>query len=186
AQLHAAVLADRQVRLRYRGREGVERCVVDPWGLVVKAGVWYLVAAEGGETRLFRVSRVEEAVQTDEVARRPRALDLDAEWTRLRRQVEEMYGSPVAVELRVRDDTLALLERVCGRHLVQGGPRPVPDGEGWHRMALEFPVLGAARARLLGFGDAVEVLTPPELREEMHDVAAGVVRLYAGVDVHPG
>jgi predicted DNA-binding transcriptional regulator YafY len=66
--LQAAVFTDRRLRLSYlSGGRGMpepgqaaaasER-VVDPYGLVCKAGVWYLVADSGGDPRLFRVSRV--------------------------------------------------------------------------------------------------------------------------------
>jgi predicted DNA-binding transcriptional regulator YafY len=41
--------------------------VVDPYGLVCKAGVWYLVADADGEGRLFRVSRVKSAQVSDAV-----------------------------------------------------------------------------------------------------------------------
>jgi predicted DNA-binding transcriptional regulator YafY len=57
------VFSERRLRLRYRsgGGRGVgelaER-VVDPYGLVCKSGIWYLVADQDGEPRLFRVSRV--------------------------------------------------------------------------------------------------------------------------------
>ena len=63
--LQAAVFTDRRVRLRYRSsgqRAARATRVVDPYGLVCKAGIWYLVADSGGEPRLFRVSRVVSAV----------------------------------------------------------------------------------------------------------------------------
>lgn len=58
--LQAAVYTDRRLRLGYRSsgqREPSER-VVDPYGLVCRAGIWYLVADQHGEPRLFRVWRV--------------------------------------------------------------------------------------------------------------------------------
>jgi len=82
--LQAAVFTDRRLRLRYRSsgqrkagqlgaaERGVpaER-VVDPYGLVCKGGIWYLVAEADGEPRLFRVSRVVSA-EVDEAPVRPR------------------------------------------------------------------------------------------------------------------
>ncbi|MGH3202326.1 MAG: WYL domain-containing protein [Streptosporangiaceae bacterium] len=44
--------------------------VVDPYGLVCKAGIWYLVADSDGEPRLFRVSRVVSATAHEEPVRR--------------------------------------------------------------------------------------------------------------------
>src|ERR1700734_2263353 len=65
--LQAAVFTDRRVRLGYRRsgqREATER-IVDPYGLVCKAGIWYLVADQRGEPRLFRLSRVTSAEVDD-------------------------------------------------------------------------------------------------------------------------
>jgi predicted DNA-binding transcriptional regulator YafY len=66
--LQAAVFAGQRVRLRYRssGQSRASEQVVDPYGLVSKSGIWYLVADTDGEPRLFRVSRVEAASVTDE------------------------------------------------------------------------------------------------------------------------
>lgn len=60
ADLYDAVFADRRLRLRYRhsGTRTARTYTVDPYGLVVKAGVWYLVADHDAEPRLYRADRV--------------------------------------------------------------------------------------------------------------------------------
>src|SRR4051812_15627451 len=65
--LQDAVIARRRVRLTYAGREKTER-VVDPWGLVDKDDVWYLVAGTPKGRRTFRVDRIVEAAATGEAA----------------------------------------------------------------------------------------------------------------------
>src|SRR6202050_2171133 len=70
--LQAAVFSERRLRLGYRSsgqREASER-VVDPYGLVCKGGIWYLVADQEGEARLFRVSRVVSALVDEAPVRR--------------------------------------------------------------------------------------------------------------------
>ena len=61
--VQAAVWSGRRLRIRYRsaGAEKAAERVVDTYGLVSKAGVWYLVAADRGEPRTYRVSRMEAA-----------------------------------------------------------------------------------------------------------------------------
>ena len=96
--LQAAVFTDRRLRLRYRSsgqREPNER-VVDPYGLVCKAGIWYLVADQHGEPRLFRVSRVTSAVTEEAPVRRRDGVDLAELWQTLRRQVEERLAEVAA------------------------------------------------------------------------------------------
>ncbi|MFF1649709.1 helix-turn-helix transcriptional regulator [Streptomyces sp. NPDC058240] len=194
AELHDAVFADRRLRLSYRhsGTSDPRTYTVDPYGLVVKAGVWYLVADRDGVPRLFRADRVRRATRTDEpVVRRPGA-ELADLWDALRKQVEERPGR-VRLRVRVHRSRLDLFVRLHGGALT-GEPRPegqegregrrgrVP-GEGygehgeWLRAELAVDSVEWARA-LLSFGPHVEVLSPPEAREILLRHAAAVVALY--------
>ena len=181
--LQAAVFSDRRLRLRYRssGRaaELAER-VVDPYGLVCKAGIWYLVADQGGEPRLFRVSRVVSAVADEAPVRRRDGVELAELWHTLRRQVEERPAE-VAVVARVRREWLDMFGRICASHLVAGKGQGAEDGEGdaeWAVVRLRFGAVPAARI-LLSFGGHVEVVSPPEVRADLAEVAAEVVTRYA-------
>ncbi|MCX4697764.1 YafY family protein [Streptomyces sp. NBC_01373] len=174
--LQDAVFADRRLRLRYRhgGEREVRTYTVDPYGLVAKAGVWYLVADRRGRPRLFRADRVRSAtVLADPVRRRP-GVELADVWEVLRRQVEERPGG-LDVTVRVRRDRLDLFLRISASSLVE---LPDDDGESaWVTARLSYGVLGEAR-QLLQFSDRVEVLSPPEVREELARAAASVTDLY--------
>lgn len=173
AELERAVTADERVRIRYRPASGVPGWrTVDPYGLVSKAGAWYLIAAARGTPRMFRVSRVEEVEATGTPARRPDDRDLEAVWVELRERLED---APEAVTVRVRVDPgrRAMVERVVAAQLV--GP---PESEEPDVVHLPFRAAGAAVGTLLGFGALVEVLGPPEVRDLMASRAAEVVALY--------
>lgn len=45
--------------------------LVDPWGLVRKGEVWYLLSATDGAERTYRVDRITDLVVTDQPAQRP-------------------------------------------------------------------------------------------------------------------
>src|SRR4029077_5778694 len=80
APLAEAVWEGRVVDIDYdRGGSTVGRRL-EPLGLVLKAGVWYLVAMAAGQARTYRVSRVASAVVTDERVERPEGFDLAAFW----------------------------------------------------------------------------------------------------------
>ncbi len=114
-----AVFADRRLRLRYRhsGDREARTYTVDPYGLVSKAGVWYLVADRRGRPQLFRADRVRSAtVLGDSVRRRP-GVELADAWEVLRRQVEERPGG-IDVTVRVRRDRLDLFLRRMASSLV--------------------------------------------------------------------
>ena len=175
--LNTAVFADRRLRLRYRhsGAKALNTYTVDPYGLVVKAGVWYLVADHRGAPRLFRAERVRSATLTDEPVRRRRGVELADVWEQLRRQVERRPAE-VLVRARVRDDRLDMFVRLHGAQLTA---RPEPDAAGeWATVELAVTELRAVR-QLLSFGESLEVLEPPAARQVMAEAAAELVRLYA-------
>jgi predicted DNA-binding transcriptional regulator YafY len=185
--LQAAVFSGRRLRLRYRssGQRSASERVVDPYGLVSKAGVWYLVADQGGEPRLFRVSRVASAVVADEPVRRRDGVELAELWGLLRQQVEERPAG-VAVLARVRQERLDMFRRICAAYLAEEpgglgdsglGDSGAADGE-WVVVRLRFAAVGAART-LLSFGGDVEVVSPPEVRADLAAVAAEVAARYA-------
>lgn len=179
-ELHDAVFADRRLLLHYRhsGTTTPRVRTVDPYGLVVKAGVWYLIADLEGAPRLFRADRVERAVLTEEpVVRRAGVEPVDV-WEELRRQVEERPGD-VRLRVRVHRSRLDLFVRLHAGVLTG---RPEPQGESageWLLAELAVPELAWARS-LLSFGPNLEVLSPPEARRVIAEAAAAVTRLYAG------
>jgi len=179
--VHQAVWEDRRLRLTYRLRLGtqveVER-VVDPYGLVAKAGVWHLVHASDGHLRVHRVSRLLDAHITDERFQRPADFDLAAYWEAwCAEQEENRPYYPVAA--RVAPALVPVLPLYFGDRIrdaiAQAGP---PDAEGWITLTLPFERLEDARERVLGFGRAVEVLEPLELRRSVIDFANQIADFY--------
>src|SRR5262249_27114920 len=79
--LHGAVVRRRRVRLAYVSgtRLRTER-VVDPWGLVDKDDIWYLIAGTERGRRTFRVDRIDHAEATGERFERPEDFTLKAAW----------------------------------------------------------------------------------------------------------
>ncbi|MEU3985067.1 YafY family protein [Streptomyces sp. NPDC026672] len=174
--LQEAVFADRRLGLRYRhsGEREPRTYTVDPYGLVAKAGVWYLVADRRGKPRLFRADRVCSArLLADPVRRRP-GVELADVWEVLRRQVEE-GGGGIEVTVRVRRERLDMFRRMAAASLVDVDE---DDGESaWVTARTAYPVLRATR-QLLAFSDQVEVVGPPEVREEIMAAVRSVARLY--------
>ncbi|MGW1589112.1 helix-turn-helix transcriptional regulator [Streptomyces sp. NPDC002386] len=175
--LQDAVFTDRRLRLSYRhsGDREPTTYTVDPYGLVAKAGVWYLVADRRGAPRLFRVDRVRSARPLDDPVRRRPGVELADVWEVLRRQVEERPGDGVDVTVRVRRERLDMFRRMAAAQLTE-----VPDDDGvsdWVTARLSYPVLRAVR-QLLGFSDQVEVIGPPEARAELLRAVRSVTALY--------
>ncbi|MFD5698682.1 helix-turn-helix transcriptional regulator [Streptomyces lasiicapitis] len=195
--LQDAVFADRRVCVGYvhSGAQDPDEPVtytLDPYGLVSKAGVWYLVADRDGEPRLFRADRVRSARVLDEPVRRRAGVELADVWAVLKQRVERRTGG-IEVTARVRRDRFGRFLRLHGGALTEvvvqdtadtgdrdggGGGDGVGKGE-WVTVRLVCEETRAARV-LLAFSDAVEVLSPPEVREELARAAAAVSSLYEG------
>ena len=146
AALQDAVWSDLQVRLTYpRGGTNLVERVVDPHGLVVKEGVWYLLGLVGEQVRVFRVSRIERLEVLAETFERQDSFDLGAAWA------ESMSGflprpEDYSLVIRVAPEQLATFLRITGGRLLEPAERLSPGPDGWPRLRLMFPALGAARA----------------------------------------
>jgi predicted DNA-binding transcriptional regulator YafY len=183
AAFQEAVFGDRRLELRYRrGRDNTVRTyTLDPYGLVNKAGVWYLVADRDGEPRLFRTDRTQSATVLAEPVRRRDGVELADVWDLLRRAIDDVPAE-VPVTARVRDEIVAMFGRIHAPDLVTG---PEPDQPGWQRVELRFRSVFAAQA-LLAFGPDVEVLSPDSVRQDLAEKARATVARYAGASTSLG
>jgi predicted DNA-binding transcriptional regulator YafY len=178
--LSEAVWEAQRIQIAYdRGDKTVER-VLDPLGLVLKAGVWYLVAAAEGQPRTYRVSRVVRVTPLDEHVERPDGFDLAAFWTESSAAYER--DTPrVDVTLRLPGERLSRLHGVIGDRPYETLVRlDEPDADGWlHvRVTLDWP--NEVVPQILAIGPDCELLGPAELRER---VAAQAARLAARYSV---
>lgn len=177
--LQQAVWDDRRVRLRYRRSDGahVER-LIDAYGLVAKASIWYLVAHTQGSLRVYRVSRVQEAELCDSYFERPPDFDLAAYWEEWSRSFEQgLQRYPVTVE--VASWAVGLLPRVLGEHLHEQISAATPDDRGAITLSLVFESPDAACGQVLGFGAGMRVIEPDELCTRVLGAAQAILALYA-------
>lgn len=153
--------------IRYREGGAVVSRRLDPLGLVLKAGVWYLLARRRGEERVYRVSRVASARERAEAAERPADFDLAAAWAR-RSEAFERSRAQIPVTVRVPRSRVRYLRAA---RIAVDGERPI--------VVAHYDALDHAFHGLLAFGADAEVLAPRSLRERIAREAAGMVARYA-------
>jgi predicted DNA-binding transcriptional regulator YafY len=175
--LQEAIWQGRKLRFTYQRGDGVavER-VVDPLGLVAKGSIWYMVAAVEGEPRSYRVSRVQAAEIVDEECVRPLAFDLAAFWGE---STAHFYAHLPRYSATLRVDASALQRVRTGGWYTRVEREEAPDADGWVPVVVQFDDEHSAREYALSFGPQLEVLEPPELREQVIRAAEGIVSLYA-------
>ena len=148
--------------------------VVDPLGLVLAAGDWYLVALRDGERRTYRVSRVTQMVALVDTVRRPVDFDLRTVWLESRRQLEGKHEL-VEVRVRVRPEALPRLRRVVAVAGQDRVPVTAPDEL---ELTVPFETEVWACMALLGLGGDVEVLAPAALRARIRAEARAISARY--------
>jgi predicted DNA-binding transcriptional regulator YafY len=180
--LARATFSGHRLDVRYRaGRGGSTfRRRIDPLGLVLKGGAWYLVAGHGGATvRSYRVGRVVEADVVDEPVARPDGFDL-ADWWRASMEAFDDVLFRFGVELRVSEFGLRGLPHAVpgapARDAVAAARAAGSDAEGWYLVNLRMESEDVALHQLTGLGADVEVLAPVTLRKRLAEVGEAMVR----------
>lgn len=175
-----AVLHDRRIKVLYRRWEApreVER-VLEPYGLVLKNGAWYVVAATVGGMRTYRVSNILELTPTGEVFERTENFDLPQYWQEHLEGFDQVRFTGEAV-VRVSARLVGRMYDVSFPALVKAVAAAEPAKDGSVTVTLPIESVPNAAAALCRFGDAVEVLEPPELRAELASLGRTLSELYS-------
>ncbi len=173
--LARAVLDARLVAMRYESWRSIRDWQVEPLGLVLKAGAWYVVARGGKSVRIFKVSKILELVVKETSFERPPDFDLPAYWSAELERFESTLR-PRKASLRASPVGLKRLSRL-GAYAAQAVKESAaPDAEGWARLLLPIESVDQAAFALLGLGPEVEVLEPAALRDRLRQLAHDVAR----------
>ncbi|MCX5081268.1 helix-turn-helix transcriptional regulator [Streptomyces sp. NPDC056121] len=171
-----AVWDDRVVRARYRRDEAaaeVER-ELEPYGLVLKAGVWYLCArvVGGGTHRVYRIDRFTGVEAGEERFVRDEEFDLPGFWEE---RAEQFARSILRAEvvLRLSPAGLRQLPHATEPVSVRAARESAgePDEEGWVTVTLPVESEDVAYGQLFALGPEAEVLAPAALRERFAEAA---------------
>ncbi|MFI1012451.1 helix-turn-helix transcriptional regulator [Streptomyces sp. NPDC020965] len=176
-----AVWDDRRIRAVYGRRDGEVERELEPYGLVLKAGVWYLCARVSETFRVYRVDRFTAVgeIAEDRFFARDEEFDLPAFWAEradeftrslLRTRVVLRLTAEGARRLPYATDRAAAAEA-----LASASPA---DESGRMTVGLAVESAGVAFTQLLALGSEAEVLEPVELREMFTETARGMARLY--------
>jgi predicted DNA-binding transcriptional regulator YafY len=176
-----AVWDDRRITAHYWRGEGEVVRELEPYGLVLKAGVWYLCArvAGHGSYRVYRIDRFTAVDAGEERFARDEEFDLPAFWDE---RAEEFARSILRAEVVVRlsaDGVRALPYAVgepSAREALEAAGAPGEDGRVTVTLAVESEEV--AHSQLASLGPEVEVLAPESLRARFARDAIRLARLY--------
>lgn len=176
-----AVWTCRRIAVVYDSHSGRRERTLEPLGLILKAGRWYLAAltagAEAGAApRTYRISNVIELTVSEQVFERPEGFDLPGWWAETSSRFErERFTQHARLRLSARGlKHLAMFGAEYAR--LAGEAAPGPDG--WAEVDAPFETVAWAAHEFLRLGDDAEVLSPPELREAVVEACRRTLAMY--------
>ncbi|WP_098242053.1 helix-turn-helix transcriptional regulator [Streptomyces formicae] len=176
-----AVWDDRLIDVRYRRQDAEVERELEPYGLVLKAGVWYLCArvTDSGTYRVYRIDRFTAVAAGEQRFVRDEEFDLPGFWDERAAQfARAILRAEVVVRLTeagVRRLPHAT-DAVATREALEAAGEPDATG----RVTITLPVENedVAYTQLMALGPEAEVLEPAALRERFADAAARAAALY--------
>ncbi len=176
-----AVWNQRRIKVRYRRWAAPAEVTrtLDPHGLVLKTGKWYLAARCGDQLRTYRVSQILGLTATGESFDRVPGFDLASFWAlqvtdfraRLYQGEATIRLSPAGRE-RLAEMLTAPVTDAVSRSAAG------PDASGWVTAVIPIESAEHASRELLWLGADVEVLGPAGLRALMERTAAELAGIY--------
>ncbi len=173
-----AVWNEMRLSIRYESWTDVRDRLVEPLGLVLKGGIWYLVAQRDGVPRTYRLSQILALEATGERFVRPADFDLPSFWANAIQQFERDVFVDTA---RVRATDLGRRRLKDMNPLVKAAIEalePFSATEPWAEFDIPIEEIIWAAREMTRMGPEVEVLSPPALRDRMVDIARRLAALY--------
>ncbi len=171
-ELQQAVFEDRRIRALYEHYSGevVER-ELEPYSLVNKASLWYVIARRDGEFRIYRASRFHSVTLLDAHFRREEDFDLAAFWNEHLQQFTETL-SEYPFTLRIHSSRLNFVRWLApGRsHIVEP-----PGDDGWLTARIHLESMDLAKMLVFGLATHAVVLDPPELQDAVLKTAREIL-----------
>jgi predicted DNA-binding transcriptional regulator YafY len=174
APLQAAVLADEVVATDYEHYDGsVRRGPIEPYGLVAKSGLWYLVGRRDGRVRTYRVSRFRSVRGNGRRFVRSDDFDIRTWWPANQKRIAAELSS-FHFTLALPEESLRVLRRIApGRvEVLPGDPR----GEGWQVAEVAVDSSFYAELVMLALGEDCRVIEPTSLGPAVEARARAALR----------
>jgi predicted DNA-binding transcriptional regulator YafY len=163
---------------RWRTPSEVTR-TLNPLGLVLKAGNWYLIARSDGGDRTYRVDRILQLETLEEIFERPVDFNLTEFWRAyLDRFRSNMFTGEAVV--RFSPEGMQRIRHLLTPAVIRAAQENAgePDESGWVRTVIPIESVRHAHVELLKFGGEAEVLAPQELRDRIAASARAVLDIY--------
>jgi predicted DNA-binding transcriptional regulator YafY len=169
-----AVLDQRALRMRYESWQGVRDWNVEPLGLVLKAGIWYLAARGAEKVRVFRVSQIQALTVSGAGFERPVDFHLATWWrTEQARFEADLFTTQAIVRASAEGCKRLAAQSPRGATAVSAAAPADPDG--WRRMTMMIEDADHGAREMLALGAEIEVVGPDSFRRRIAALAREIL-----------
>lgn len=177
-QLEQAVVESRTLSIEYRKEKAAVpgKRLIDPYGLVFRNQVWYVVACchMRRDVRTFRVDRIVRLVPTDDFFQKPEGFTVTEYFREQSDREREADGPMVRIRIRGDEETL---NAMCRHWHLQHYVTERTDEEA--RFLLDAPTMNKyLPIYLMTLGTGIQVLEPASLRRRVAEMAGRLARHY--------
>jgi predicted DNA-binding transcriptional regulator YafY len=172
-ELQRAVYEDRYIEALYENRQNeISARLLEPYSLVAKSSLWYLVARRDDTFRTYRVSRFHEITVLDRQFQRQDDFDLPSHWQQQKASFSKGFSE---YECRLRIPAVAtnfLRRLIPGRYQIVD-----TDGaDDWLIVDVQLETKDLAVMLAFGLAPQVEILSPTELRQSVMERAQRLLK----------
>jgi predicted DNA-binding transcriptional regulator YafY len=181
SEIAGTVWRQQRIKVRYRRWRAPTDVTrrLDPHGIVLKAGKWYLVARDHRGMRTYRINQILDLAVLDEPFERTEDFDLAGYWTagitEFRAGLHQGTAT-IRISPAGRERAAALFNAETVRAL-RASASP-PDQGGWVTAVVPIESTENAQSEFLRLGADVEIIQPPDLRARISGVVRGLAAMY--------
>lgn len=174
SQIRKGMIDKRKISFMYlaSGAEFPKFHKAIPYSFACDHGKYYVISKPESKDKLihFRLDRMKDIIILDEPGERPDEFEV---MNYLKRTWYMYGGDEIKVTVRFKEGCRQV---VIERNMQEGSI--VKEGDGYFDYEFITNGTDGIKIWLLGFGSSAEVLEPERLREEMREIAEGMVEVY--------
>ncbi|KAG8152713.1 helix-turn-helix transcriptional regulator [Burkholderia catarinensis] len=175
-----AVWSSTRIEVTYQSWRGLSRRALEPLGLVLKGGAWYLIAKVAGKpgALTFRLANIRELDVSRRRFKRPARFDLATHWRdAMSRYETDLYRLTAHIAVSPRGETWLANARIKTAPVSpDANSTEVPSG--WKAFLMPIESIEHGARKLLGYGAHVKILGPQALKDQFIEELSQLKTLY--------
>lgn len=180
--IRMAVMDNQSLEVKYEDASGkIREYIIEPYGMVYKAGVWYLVAYNNEKFKTYRVSRFLDVRIKEGNFERKQDFLLHEYWENSVIQYEAL-GEPIEVKLSVDPNFLLELPLFLGEEARKTVRLAMENiNSEWYSIHWTFESLNTMTTKILSMGPNVRITEPAWAVDLIYNIIERMAKNYQRV-----